>query len=193
MDPRFGHDQYLLRRQAFALTGKFRIYGPDGGLVAYSEQRMFRLKEDIRVFADEGKATELLRIQARQIVDFAAAYDVVDAASGTPLGALRRRGFQSLVQDSWLILDPAGQTVGTLREEELMRALLRRLLLGALLPQRYVVHLGEQPVASFQQRFHLFRYDLDLDFRADPTRRFDRRLGIAAAVLLGTIEGKQSS
>lgn len=193
MDPRFAHDQYLLRRQVLALTGKFRIYAPDGALVAYSEQRMFRLKEDIRLYADEGKTVELLRIQARQIVDFAAAYDVVDSGSGVPLGALRRRGFQSLVQDWWLILDPAGQEVGSVREDELMRALLRRLLLGSLLPQHYVVRLGEEPVGSFQQQFHLFRYDLDLDFRPDPAKRFDRRLGIAAAVLLGTVEGKQSS
>jgi hypothetical protein len=39
----------------------------------------------------------------------------------------------------------------------------------------------------------LFSYQLDIDFSDDKAHRFDRRLGIAAAILLGTIEGKQSS
>jgi uncharacterized protein YxjI len=192
MDARFLHDTYLLRRQVLALTGKFRIYSPQGTLVVYSEQRMFRLKEDIRLYGDEAKSSELLRIQARQIIDFSAAYDVVDSASGLSVGTLRRRGFHSLVQDSWEVLDPAGQTIASLGEDDLTLALLRRLLLGSLLPQRYGLRLGDRTVAEFRQRFHLFRYDLELDFRADPSRQFDRRMGIAAAVLLATIEGKQN-
>jgi hypothetical protein len=46
-------------------------------------------------------------------------------------------------------------------------------------------------VADLKQRFNLFRYELEIDFRFDPRRKLDRRLGIAAAILLGTIEGKQ--
>ena len=38
----------------------------------------------------------------------------------------------------------------------------------------------------------LFRYEMDLDFSMDPSSRLDRRIGIAAAVLLATVEGKQS-
>lgn len=192
VDARFLHDSYLLRRQVLALTGKFRIYTPQGTLAVYSEQKMFRLKEDIRLYGDEAKSSELLRIQARQIIDFAAAYDVVDAASGMAVGALRRRGFHSLVRDSWEFLDPTGHTIASLQEDDLALALLRRLVLGSLLPQRFGLALGDRRVAEFRQRFHLFRYDLELDFRSDPTRQLDRRLGIAAAVLLATIEGKQS-
>jgi hypothetical protein len=95
MDPAFSFDSYLLRRQVLALTGRFRVYDPRGTLVLYSEQRMFRLKEDIRLYRDESKTVELLRIQARQILDFSAAYDVVTflwSAGGT----LRRRAGGSL-------------------------------------------------------------------------------------------------
>ncbi len=193
MDPAFAYDEYLLRRQVLALTGRFRVYGPRGDLVLFSEQRMFRLKEDIRLYRDESKTAELLRIQARQILDFSAAYDVVDTTSGIAVGALRRRGWQSLVRDAWEVYDAGGQPIGTLREDQLGLALLRRFLLGSWLPQTYTLSLGAAPVAEYRQRFHLFRYDLELDFRRDPMRSLDRRLGLAAAVLLGTIEGKQSS
>ncbi|HEY71552.1 MAG TPA: hypothetical protein G4O08_13325 [Anaerolineae bacterium] len=187
----FQHDRYLLKRQVFALTGKVRIYTPDGSLATYSEQKMFRLREDIRLFADEQKQQELIWIQARQILDFAAAYDVVDTTQATKIGALRRRGFRSLVRDKWEILDTNDMPIGALWEDSAGRALVRRLLLGSLLPQRYDVFIGEQVVAQFAQRFNLFRYELDLDFSADFSKRLDRRLGLAAAVLLGIIEGRQ--
>ena len=44
----------------------------------FSEQKMFRLREDIRVYDSEDKSREVLNIKARQIMDFSAAYDVVD-------------------------------------------------------------------------------------------------------------------
>jgi hypothetical protein len=70
-------------------------------------------------------------------------------------------------------------------------ALLRRLLLGSLLPQNYDITVGDTRVADLKQRFNPFRYELDLDFRMDTTNRLDRRLGIAAAILLAAVEGKQ--
>jgi hypothetical protein len=48
-------------------------------------------------------------------------------------------------------------------------------------------------VADLKQRFNPFRYELDLDFSMDTTNRLDRRLGIAAGILLAAIEGKQDS
>ncbi|HLB64603.1 MAG TPA: hypothetical protein VJJ46_07155, partial [Anaerolineales bacterium] len=81
MNPAFGYDHYLLKRQVLALTGKFRVYAPDGSLALFSQQKMFRLREDIRVYADEARTVELLWIQARQILDFSAAYDVTDSTT----------------------------------------------------------------------------------------------------------------
>src|SRR3972149_5620459 len=91
MNPIFQHNKYLLKRQVFALAGKFRFYAPNGQLVLFSEQKMFKLREDIRVYADESKAQEVLMIKARQIIDFSAALDVVDSATGQKVGALRQR------------------------------------------------------------------------------------------------------
>jgi hypothetical protein len=72
-------------------------------------------------------------------------------------------------------------------------ALLRRFLLGSWLPQNYDLTLGETRVVDLRQNFNLFRYELNLDFSMDPTQRLDRRLGIAAGILLAAIEGKQRS
>jgi len=192
MNTTWTHDTYKIKRQVLALTGKIRVYTPDDRLCCYAEQQMFRLREDIRVFADEYKQSLLLTIQARQILDFAASYDIQDPVYLQPLGALRRRGFQSMLRDLWEILDPGGEQVAVVEEDSGCRAALRRFLLGSLLPQTYFIRLSDGTIAAtFTQRFHLFRYQMELAFHLDPAR-FDRRLGICAAILLAVIEGKQS-
>jgi len=189
----FQHNQYLLKRQVFALAGKFRVYDPSENLVLFSEQKMFRLREDIRVYSDESKSQEVLTIKARQIIDFSAAYDVMDLMTGEKVGVLRRKGWRSLLRDEWEVLDANDQLRGLLFEDSMGLAMLRRFLLGSLLPQNYDLTFGETRIADLRQRFNLFRYELDLDFSMDPTRTLDRRLGIAAGILLATVEGKQSN
>lgn len=191
MHSAFQYDHYLLKRQVLALTGKFRVYTADGRLVLFSQQKMFRLKEDIRVYADESMQQELLLIRARQILDFSAAYDIVDPISGQKVGVLRRKGFRSMVRDEWDVLDSEEQMLGTLIEDDLSLALLRRFLLGRWLPQNYDLLIEGIRAADLRQRFNLVRYELDLLFTPAFRGRLDPRLGIAAAILLATIEGKQ--
>jgi uncharacterized protein YxjI len=191
MHTAFQYDQYLLKRQVFALTGKLRFYNPQEQLVLFSEQKMFKLREDIRIYADEQKSQEVLAIKARQIIDFSAAYDVVDNASGQKVGALRRKGLKSILRDEWEVLGPNDEVLGLLFEDNMGLAMLRRLLLGSLLPQNYDLTLGQERVADIKQRFNPFRYELEVDFSLDTNRRLDHRLGIAAAVLLAIIEGRQ--
>lgn len=193
MNPIFQHPTYLLKRQAIALTGKFRFYDPLGNLVMFSEQKMFRWKEDIRVYADEEKTREVLSIKARQIMDFSAAYDVVDTEMNQKVGALRRKGFRSLFRDEWEVLDENDNVKGLLFEDSMGLAMLRRLVLGSWLPQNYDITFGTMRVADLKQNFNLFRYELNLDFSMDIARMLDRRIGIAAGILLAAVEGKQSN
>ena len=193
MNSIFQHPNYVLKRQALALTGKFRFYDPLGNLVMFSEQKMFKWREDIRVYADENKTQEVLSIKARQIVDFSAAYDVVDTASDQKVGALRRKGLRSILRDEWEVLDAGDNVKGLLFEDSMGLALLRRLLLGSWLPQNYDISFGEKRVADLKQNFNPFRYELVLDFTMDTAQQLDRRLGIAAGILLAAVEGRQSN
>jgi uncharacterized protein YxjI len=193
MNPIFQFPTYLLKRQAIALTGKFRFYDPAGRLVMFSEQKMFRLREDIRVYDSEDKSREVLSVKARQIMDFSAAYDVVDTELNQKVGVLRRKGLRSILRDEWEVLDANDRVIGQLFEDSVGLALLRRLLLGNWLPQNYDLTVGDTRVADLKQNFNLFRYELNLDFSMDTTHRLDRRIGIAAGILLAAVEGKQDS
>jgi len=190
MSSAFDHNQYVLKRQFLALGGKFRVYAPNEQLVLYVEQKLFKLREDIRVYSDETKSQEVLTIKARQIIDFSAAYDVVDSATGQKVGAMRRKGLASMLRDEWEVLDVNDNVVGRLFEDSMGMALLRRFLAN-LIPQNYDLFIGETRVADYRQNFNPFTYALNIDFSMDAGRQLDRRLGLAASILLAAIEGKQ--
>ncbi len=188
---RFSHSTYLIRKRVLSmLGGKFEIFDPAGNIVLFSKMKAFKLKEDIRLYTDETMATELISIQARAILDFSAAYDVVDTTTGQKIGAMRRKGLKSMFRDEWVILDAYDREAGLIQEENAFVALVRRFVTN-LIPQTFNVQLGGVPTAEFKQNFNPFVTKLTLDFSLDSQRRLDRRLGIAAGVLLCAIEGKQ--
>jgi len=188
---RFSHSTYLIRKRVLSmLGGKFEIFDPAGNIVLFSKMKAFKLKEDIRLYTDETMATELISIQARAILDFSAAYDVVDTTTGQKIGALRRKGLKSMFRDEWVILDAYDREAGLIQEENAFVALVRRFVTN-LIPQTFNVQLGGVPTAEFKQNLNPFVTKLTLDFSLDSQRRLDRRLGIAAGVLLCAIEGKQ--
>ena len=181
MNAAFSHSKYHIKRQAIALTGKVRFYNPSDQIVAFSEQKMFKLKEDIRIYADESKSQEILTIKARSIIDFSAAYDVIDPVENTHVGVMRRQGVRSILQDKWDILDANEKMIGVLEEDSMGLALIRRVL-SSLVPQNYDINVNGRQVADLKQRFNPFRYELDLDFSMDASSGLDRRMGFAAAV-----------
>ena len=89
------------------------------------------------------------------------------------------------------MLDANDSVKGLLFEDSMGLALLRRFLLGNWLPQNYDITFGQTRVADLRQNFNLFRYELNLDFSMDTAHQLDRRLGIAAGILLAAVEGKQ--
>ncbi len=188
---RFGQSRYLLRKKFFKLFGgAFHIYDDAGNVAFYSKMKAFKLKEDLRVFTSEEMNEEVLSIKARNILDISATYDVTDSASGRKIGALRRKGLKSILRDEWLILDANDQEVGNIQEDSLALALVRRLL-SNLVPQTFQGTMGGAPIFTFRQRFNPFIQKIELDFSLDRGGKLDRRLGIAAAVLLCAIEGRQ--
>lgn len=193
--PRFASTSYLIRTRLLRLFGgAFHVYDASGRLALYTEMKRFRLREDLRLYPDEQRTPELLRIATQSILDIAGAYDVHDSTSGEHIGTLRRAGLSStFYRDRWTILDPAGREVGFIEEDSALKGLVRRYveILALFLPQRYHAVVGGRTVASFRQRFNPLILKLEVDFTDDVDRVLDRRLGLAAGVLLSAIEGRQ--
>ncbi len=191
MDNRFQHSRYLVRKKIFKLFGDaFHIFDPDGNVVFYSKLKAFKLREDIRLYTGEDMQNEVLAVKARQILDFSAAYDVFDSTSGMKVGTLKRRGFKSMFKDEWIIMDADEREIGTIKEDSLIFALIRRFIL-AIFPQTFTGEINGQQVCEFRQNFNPFVTKINVDFTPDHAGALDKRLGLAAAILLCAIEGKQ--
>lgn len=191
MHDKFSYTQYIIRKKVLSIVGaKFHIYNANQELVMFSQMKAFKLKEDIRLYSDESMSEELLTIAARSLIDFSATYDVKDARTGEHIGSLRRKGLKSILKDEWLILNASEIEIGRIMEESKILALLRRFL-SELIPQKYNVQISGNTVSTFKQNFNPFVTKINVDFSMDPGQTLDRRLGLAASVLLCAIEGKQ--
>lgn len=188
----FSHDTYFAKMKFFKLFGNaIRIFDESKqNLLLYVKQKAFKLKEDITIYADEQETKPIIKINARSIIDFGATYDVTDVATGQKLGALRRKGLMSaFLKDSWLILDANEATIGKVEEDSMLMAFVRRMI--KIIPQKFKMSIGDQVVGLANQTWNPFLPQMRVDFSADTGKKLDRRLGLAAVVLLQVIEGKQ--
>jgi len=187
----FSDNQYMIRRKILTIFGaKFHVYNTMGKLILFSKQKAFKLKEDIRIFTDESMSAERLVIKARQIVDFSAAYDVVDQAENRKIGALRRKGWKSIVRDSWEFLGQDDQPIAVLAEDSMFLSLLRRFL-SNLIPQTYHVRQNGKTLITYKQNFNPFVLKLRVIIEPDSRDIIDPRLVLAGGILLAAIEGRQ--
>jgi uncharacterized protein YxjI len=188
----FQQDSFIARQKIFTLAPQFYFYDQQGQVLAFLRKKVFSWKDDIRVFTDATQSFELLRIKGRQIIDFGASFDVADSLSGEKTGTLRRRGWKSILRAEWDILDANEMEVGKIREDSAWKAALRRLV-GNLIPQGYTFELHGRQVGTAQRTWNIFVPTMNVDFTPDPGKSLDRRLVVAAIVLLMTVERMEES
>ncbi len=185
-----GNEVYLLRRKVFKLAGAvFKIFDEQGELCYYVKQKAFKLREEIRVYADEAMKDEVLLIKAKKVIDFSSTYDVIDSKTNQKLGALKRRGVKSIVKDEWIILNSQDAEIGKIKKDSMGLALVRRLLTN-LVPQSFDGLIGDMKVLEFKQKFNPFIFKMTINLCV--TDLIDKRVGISAAILLAAIEGRQN-
>lgn len=191
MNNSFSENKYVIRRKVMTIGGaKFHIYNEAGELMFFCKQKAFKMKEDIRLYTDESMSEEVLTMQARSVVDFSATYDVFDSAEGIKVGALQRKGMKSMFRDEWTVLGPDDNQLGIIQEDSAGLAFVRRFLAN-IIPQNFDMLFNGQKVVDIKQDFNLFVYKLNVDYSFDTENVVDRRLGIAAGLLIAAIEGRQ--
>lgn len=99
-----------------ALASQIYVRDANGNLLGYVKQKMFKLKEDINIFADEGQTQLRFNIKADRIIDFSAKYTFTDA-SGRVLGGIKRQGMRSIWRANYDIENANGQPILKIHEE----------------------------------------------------------------------------
>jgi uncharacterized protein YxjI len=98
------------------LSNDFTARDADSRTVAFVKQKLFKLKEDISIYADESKAELLFNIKADRWIDFSAAYSITHA-DGSELGKIARKGWRSLWKAKYLLIDQHQKEQFTIEEE----------------------------------------------------------------------------
>jgi hypothetical protein len=186
----FQQDSFVARQKIFSWAPCFYVQDQFGNALAFLRKKVFTWKDDVRVFTDESQSMELLRIKARKIIDWGAAFDVTDSINNQKVGVLKRRGWKSVLRKEWIIMDSFDQEIGRIREDSAVLAFVRRLI-TALVPQTFTFELGGRQVGTVTQNWNPFAPRMYVDFTADPGKQLDRRLVVAAVVLLMAVEGRQ--
>ena len=198
---RFAYDRYLVDQLVRPIVNLYRVTplaageSPAGGPIAFVRQKRMAIKEDIRFFADEQETEELFRIKARSMFDIGGARYNVTEPDGAPIGVLEHAFRKSLLRSTWKVTDADGGEVVTAQERSLPMALARRLVdfvpYGEWVPIPYNFDLlmDGRLIGHMNRKFQLRdRYVLDLS--ADHDRQLDRRLAIALAIGLDTLQNR---
>jgi hypothetical protein len=198
----FDYDRYLVDQLIRPIANLYRVTPlpagetPAGPPVAFIRQRKLAIKEHIRFFADEAESQELFHIKARTWLDTGGSkYDVADAQDGE-IGLLEHLFKQSLLRSTWRISNAAGEELAVAQERSQAMAILRRVIdfvpdYGGLIPIPYnfdIVSDG-RPVGKMDRKFKL-RDQYVLDLSGDPEKTLDRRLAIALAIGLDTLQNR---
>jgi uncharacterized protein YxjI len=143
-----------------AFNPQVKVTDASGNVVLYIKQKALALREDIKIFADEGQTRELYQLKADRIIDFSARYNITSAA-GQSVGQVKRQGMRSILKASYNILDAGGTDVGLIHEEnawvKVADALLGELpfvgiLSGYLFNPAYLVDYKGQPVLYLKKQ-----------------------------------------
>jgi len=181
---------YRIRRKVIALAQQYYVEDQQGRQIGYSKQKMFKLKEDIRVFANDQMTQELFRIQQTNWSDAWGQFAIIDSASGQAVGHVRRKALASIVRSEWEMYNAANQLVGGIYEKT-GRALARRFVpMGKLIPAKMEVTLQGQTVATIDQQFKVIGDLWDINAQGFPPNA-DRRVLVSCAILMGMIERQQ--
>lgn len=192
----FESDGYLIRQKVMKILGEeFHIYSDESmqSMIGYSKMAALKLKEDIRLYSDESKSTELLIIKQKGILDFTGGFSIVDGQTGESLGKLRRKGMKSILRDSWVLIDDKENVIGSLGEESGALALIRRFFppLAILFPQQFHLRVnGAKGAVKYTQKMNPFVHKMSVS--GVKSSGVDPRIAAAAGILLIAIEGRQS-
>ena len=99
-----------------ALAPQIYVRDASGNEILYVKQKLLKLKDKIRVFADSSQTRQLYEIDADRFLDWSARFTFTDT-QGRGLGSVQRLGAKSLWKATYEIADAAGREIFLVEEE----------------------------------------------------------------------------
>ena len=183
-----------------SLSPKIYIHDASGAPVYFVKQKMFKLKEDIRVFDSDSQTTELAAIKADRIMDFSACYHFSDHDDPN-LGAVRRKGWRSIWKTHYEVLDENDEHQLDIREDSAWVKVLDALigdipLIGFLLvmminPSYTIADKSGRALYQFKKMPAFFEGKFELHKLADDVDEDTEKRSVLAIMMMALLERKK--
>lgn len=196
---------FLIQQKIQPLVNQYAVYEADaegkaGAMVAFAQQKRLSFKEKFTVYGDDTKAQIVFELQARQMIDLGARYDVRDT-DGTIIGTLGKDFKSSLLRSTWHVFRPGEEASPALIVQERNKnlAIVRRVweLLPVLseIPFFVKYHFDfinpadGQVVASYNKTTTLFDH-YQLTINDETTVGVDWRVLVGLGIMMDALQGR---
>lgn len=153
-----------LRFKLIALSPQIIVTNAAGQQIAYVHQKVWNIREDIRIFSDESRSREVFRIRADRVFDFNTKYHFFNSANEQPLGYVQPAGLRSIWRATYRVYDEAGAVSFHIKEDnpfiKILDTLVQEipfvsLFTGFFLNPSYTVYRGENIEDTSSAVMHL--------------------------------------
>jgi uncharacterized protein YxjI len=177
--------RFFVKRKFWSFLDRvFRVHTADGQMILYVKHPVFRLREEFTIWADEAQTQPVFKLKSKQIIAINFCFDITDAITGRHIATIQKRGLKSLVRDTFLILDPAGNQIGMMEEHG--HSFLRRIF--PILTSKHELTMNGQMVAFVRQIFRFFIREFQVDLQPSA---IDPRFVLACALLAIIAEARR--
>jgi uncharacterized protein YxjI len=196
---------YLIHQIIEPFVNKYLVYesdetGQQGNLMAMAQQKRLAFKEKFTMYTDGTKSQVAFEMQARQVLDFGARYDIRDA-NGQVLGTVGKDFKSSLLRSTWLVFRPGEEEKPALiaQERSLPLAIIRRI--WGFLPIvgdfpffiKYHFDFTDQAnneVAATYEKTTTFRDYYRLTIKSGAAEELDPRVLISLGILMDAAQSR---
>ena len=113
--------------KTLALAPQFTVTDVNGREVGYIKQKLFKLKEEVKVYSDSSQTNVLYHINADRWLDWSASY-AFTTHDGKAEGKVARQGSKSLWKAHYDVIDASGTQQFTIRERSVATRVFDNLL-----------------------------------------------------------------
>ena len=185
----FQHDHFYVRQTRSSWSPKLYFQDDLGKTLAFVRNLTCGYNQEIRVFTDPTLSFELLAITPVFRSGDADQFTVTDRLTRELAGTIRQSHPARHARQEWF-LSSALREVAVIQEDSGLLAMLRRYLTG-MIPQSYTVYANACAVGVALPGNMLFGRAMEIDLTRDHAKLVDRRLLLAAIVLIAA--GRQQS
>ncbi|MFC6836634.1 LURP-one-related/scramblase family protein [Halomarina ordinaria] len=174
-------DNYVVRQSL--VRNKYAVEDSSGRTVLRGKQKLFKVKEDFPFTDPDGDV--VFRIKARNLLDVAGEYALVDERSGDTFGVIEKEF--TLFKHAYTLRSPEGERWARIESESAVVMALKSLSgIFGLLPHTYTVTGADgEVVGTIEERFSLRDvYDVTIGETGD----VPREAIVAAAVAIDALE-----